>query len=118
MTLATEREIGRARALRQNATDAETRLWQHLRSRQLLSAKFRRQVPVAGFTVDFACQTARLAIEIDGGQHAHDPRDSKRTAAIEAAGYLVLRYWNHDVWANTEGVLEDIARHLRNATAG
>jgi very-short-patch-repair endonuclease len=116
--VATEREIERARSLRTNSTEAEARLWRHLRSRQLHGAKFRRQSPVAGFTVDFTCQAARLAIEIDGGQHADNPQDGERTTAIEAAGYLVLRYWNHDVLANTEGVLDDIAGHLRNAMAG
>jgi very-short-patch-repair endonuclease len=58
-----------ARTLRRNPTDAERRLWRHLRSRQLFGYKFRRQYPIAGYIADFACVEAGLVIELDGGQH-------------------------------------------------
>jgi very-short-patch-repair endonuclease len=115
--MTTERDIAIARSLRQRSTDAEARLWSHLRSRQMEGAKFRRQMPIAGYIADFACPAARLVIELDGGQHADDPRDAERTAAIECAGYIVLRFWNHDALGNTEGVLEDIRAAIANARA-
>ena len=110
--MARERDIDIARTLRRRSTEAEARLWTHLRARQLEGAKFRRQMPVAGYIADFACPAARLVIELDGGQHADSTADAQRTAAIESAGYLVLRFWNNDVLANTEGALEDIRRAL------
>lgn len=105
-----------ARKLRREPTDAETRLWSRLRGKQLGGHKFTRQFPIGGFVVDFAERTARIAIELDGGQHADSASDAERTAIIEAHGYQVIRYWNHDVLMNTDGVLEDILRHLSIAT--
>ena len=105
-----------ARKLRRARTDAEERLWQRLRNRQLHGLKFRFQVPIGDHVADFCCEQARLVIELDGGQHARSPTDPARTAAIEAAGYHVLRFWNHDVLANTDGVLEVIGQSLRDAT--
>ena len=69
----------RARCLRNEGTDAERRLWQHLRHRQLAGHKFRRQYPLAGYIVDFVCVPARLVIELDGGQHL-DAIEYDRTA--------------------------------------
>lgn len=102
-----------SRKLRRASTDAETRLWSRLRNRQLSGFKFRRQMPIGNHVADFACEEARLVIELDGGQHADNAADAARTAATEAAGYHVLRFWNHDVLGNTDGVLEEIARTLR-----
>jgi very-short-patch-repair endonuclease len=105
-----------ARRLRRNRTDAEDRLWYHLRNRQLEGAKFRFQSPVAGFVADFLCVEARLIVELDGGQHGERiEQDAERTRALEAAGYTVMRFWNNDVLANTEGVLEMIRLALLNA---
>jgi len=105
-----------ARKLRRRRTDAEDRLWHHLRGRQLDGFKFRFQMPIGPHVADFACEQARLVIELDGGQHSDSASDPARTAAIEAAGYRVIRFWNHDVLANTDGVLEVIAQALRDAT--
>ncbi|MFN3945176.1 MAG: endonuclease domain-containing protein [Allosphingosinicella sp.] len=104
-----------ARKLRRSATEAEQRLWHHLRGRRLAGAKFRRQVPVGRHVADFLCDQARLIVEVDGGQHADNPADAARTTALQAAGYQVLRFWNHDVLADTDAVLEEIARTLRLA---
>ncbi|MFC3652089.1 endonuclease domain-containing protein [Dyella humi] len=102
-----------ARHLRTFATDAERLLWHHLRGRQLGEYKFRRQYPVAGYIVDFVCVSARLAIELDGGQHLDATiYDAKRTQLIEAHGYQVLRFWNDDVLLRTTDVLEKIWRLL------
>ncbi|AER55272.1 hypothetical protein DSC_03095 [Pseudoxanthomonas spadix BD-a59] len=103
----------RARTLRNAPTDAEHRLWQRLRGRQLAGVKFRRQMPIAGFIADFAAPAARLIVELDGGQHgARAQADARRTAALNAAGYRVVRYWNHQVLQQTDAVLEDLLRRL------
>ena len=103
----------RARELRNSATDAEQRLWQHLRLKQLGGFKFRRQVPVTGYIADFLCHELKLIVELDGGQHVEQSAyDKQRTLVLEAAGYRVLRYWNDDVLLRTSCVLEDILRAL------
>ena len=104
-----------ARKLRRGATDVEALLWQRLRNRQIEDAKFVRQFPISTYVTDFACRAARLAIELDGGQHAESTTDAQRTRAIEAHGFIVLRFWNSDVVENLDGVLEDIRTALRNA---
>src|SRR3954470_24529011 len=100
-----------ARKLRADQTDAEERLWVHLRGRRLEGEKFVRQSQIDAYVADLACRSARLAIELDGGQH--DPiRDAARTAIIEKYGYRVLRFWNGDVLADTDAVLESIRQEL------
>ena len=108
--------IARARELRVDATDAERRLWYRLRSRQIEGAKFVRQERIGPYVVDFVCREQRLIVEVDGGQHATDPRDAVRDGWLSDRGYRVLRFWNNDVIANTAGVLESIAAVLREAT--
>ena len=106
----------RARELRNSATDAEKALWRGLRGKQLEGFRFRRQVPIAGYIADFLCPQARLIVELDGGQHAeHEGYDAARTRKLTSLGYRVLRYWNNDVLARTEAVLEDIHSHLLNS---
>jgi valyl-tRNA synthetase len=103
--------IKRARELRQNATDAENLIWSLLRNRQLSNFKFRRQHAFGNYILDFFCQEAKLVIELDGGQHADDDqsqRDQERTKNLEAEGLRVIRFWNHEVLAETETVLETI----------
>ncbi len=104
-------QVRRARALRSEMTDAENRLWYHLRNRRLAGFKFVREYPIASYFADFACREAMLVIEADGGQHGGE-RDARRDRAIEAAGYRVLRFWNTDILSNTDGVLEVIASAL------
>ncbi len=89
-------------------TDAELRLWRLLRDRRLNSLKFRRQVPIGPYIVDFLCVGAKLIIEADGSQHAESPRDNARDAYLESQGWKVLRFWNNEVFLNPEGVLETI----------
>jgi len=98
-----------ARSLRANQTDAERRLWQLLRSRQLNGLKFRRQHPVGPYIVDFCCLEQRLIVELDGGQHADATRnDEVRTHWLSLQGYRVLRFWNHEALIETSAVLEAI----------
>jgi lysyl-tRNA synthetase class 2 len=102
-----------ARRLRRDQTDAERVLWFRLRDRRLNGLKFKRQVPIDKYIVDFCCADARLIIELDGGQHA--TRDeTNRTAIVEAMGYVVLRFWNNDVLSNTDGVLEEILKTVNH----
>ena len=97
------------RRLRRNQTDAERVLWFRLRDRRLAGWKFKRQVSIDRFIVDFCCVDAKLIVELDGGQHdTNGERDADRTRILEAMGYLVLRFWNHNVLENTEGVLESV----------
>jgi very-short-patch-repair endonuclease len=110
--------IARARRLRVDATDAERRLWYRLRSRQIEGAKFVRQERIGPYVVDFVCRDQRLIVEVDGGQHAADPRDAVRDAWLSDRGYRVLRFWNNDVLANTEGALEAIAAALLDPAGG
>ena len=107
-----------ARDLRTNATDAERRLWRHLKGRQLCRLKFRRQFAIAGFVADFACVEINLVVELDGGQHSERAaEDASRTKRIEANGYRVLRFWNDDVLTRTDAVLDEIHRHVEEMTA-
>jgi very-short-patch-repair endonuclease len=101
----------RARNLRRNATEAEKHLWSALRQ-SLPQFKWRRQMPIGPYIVDFACFARKLIVELDGGQHAACESDAVRTAFLERQGYCVLRFWNNDVFANTDGVLTAIAQSL------
>ena len=101
-----------ARTLRRNATDAEAKLWQCLRNRQLGNLKFRRQATIGYHVVDFLCAEKRLVVELDGGQHTPE-RDAARTAKLNAAGYRVIRFWNNDALGNTDAVLEVIVREAK-----
>jgi very-short-patch-repair endonuclease len=105
----------RARRLRREQTDVEKALWQALRSRQLDTLKFRRQHPVGPFIADFCCVKSKLIIELDGGQHALDSdADEQRSDFLAQRGYRVLRFWNHEVLTNIQGVLERILESTRH----
>jgi BirA family biotin operon repressor/biotin-[acetyl-CoA-carboxylase] ligase len=113
--MAETRLTGLARNLRNNATEAERRLWLHLRASQFGGVKFTRQFPIGDFIADFACRSLRLAIELDGGQHADSATDANRNRVIEAHGYRVIRFWNNEVLGNIDGVLQVIAREIEIA---
>src|SRR5262245_32424643 len=95
----------RARALRSQMTDAERKLWFALRDRRFASFKFRRQVPLGPFIGDFVCFSARLVVEVDGGQHTNSQYDERRDRWLAANDFLVKRFWNNDVLTNIEGAL-------------
>jgi adenine-specific DNA-methyltransferase len=108
----------RARRLRREQTDAESKLWARLRSRQLLGFKFRRQFVVGTYITDFCCFQQRLIVEVDGGQHgSHTSADQRRTAFLVARGYRVLRFWDNEVMRDIDTVLEEIVRALSEANA-
>ena len=102
-----------ARPLRRNATDVEAKLWQHLRGRNLDGLKFRRQATVGHYVADFLCAEKRLIIELDGGQHTDDA-DAGRTAALEALGYRIVRFWNNEVIENLDAVLLTVLEAARS----
>ncbi len=104
-------QLGRARTLRKSQTGAEQKIWQRLRDRRFLGLKFRRQVMIGPYIVDFICLEMSIGIELDGGQHnesAVKQYDARRSVFLEAQGLKVLRYWNSDVLQNMDQVLEDI----------
>ena len=101
--------LNNAKTLRTNQTEAEQRLWYHLRARRFMDLKFKRQKPMGRYIVDFVCVERRLIIEIDGGQHAEQVEyDQHRDAWLRSQGYTVLRFWNNEVMQQFEGVLEQI----------
>ena len=92
-------------------TDAEKKLWRHLRQLPVDGTHFRRQSSIGPYYADFACHGLRVVIEIDGSQHARTDRmaaDEKRTAYLKAAGYRVLRFWNNEVLQDIEAVMTAI----------
>ncbi|QDW37118.1 endonuclease domain-containing protein [Bradyrhizobium sp. KBS0725] len=105
---AVDRRVPRARALRRDATEAEKKLWQHLRQPPFKAHHFRRQATIGPYFADFATHRARIVIEVDGGQHSGSGSDEVRSRYLEANGYRVLRFWNNDVMANLSGVLSAI----------
>jgi very-short-patch-repair endonuclease len=105
-----------AKALRTNQTDAELKIWQILRAGRLMGYKFKRQVPIADFIVDFVCFEQKIIVEIDGGQHAQNSEDVLRDAKLIKMGFRVLRFWNNDVMNNLDGVLTVILERLQTAS--
>lgn len=98
-----------ARRLRSNLTDTERFVWQRVRYRQLGGHKFRRQRPLGPYVVDFVCLERRVVLELDGGQHAEQAEEeAARARWLEAQGFRVVRFWNHDVFGNWDGVSQVI----------
>ena len=100
-----------ARKMRKALTDAELKLWNELRAHRLMGLSFRRQMPIAGYIVDFACSAKKLIVEVDGSQHGEDDnagKDSARTARLQQDGWTVLRFWNDDVLRDIDNVCQHI----------
>ncbi|MFT3729263.1 MAG: endonuclease domain-containing protein [Terricaulis sp.] len=100
-----------ARANRRRMTDAEMRLWHHLRAMRGHGLAFRRQSSLGNYIVDFECRRARLIVECDGSQHGSTDgmaQDAARTAWLESQGYKVLRFWNYDVLRQTDVIVDQI----------
>lgn len=103
----------KVKSLRSQLTEAERRLWYRLRAHRLGGFKFKRQVPIGSYIVDFACLNYRLVVEVDGGQHANSPKDRVRDEYLRTIGFHVLRFWNSDVLRDTDIVLAEIEKALR-----
>jgi very-short-patch-repair endonuclease len=99
--------------MRSEPTPAEHRLWKILRAKRLAGYKFKRQLPIDHYIVDFACPARRLIVEADGGQHSESKYDQQRDAYLQAEGFRVLRFWNNDLFENEEGVLTSILNALQ-----
>jgi very-short-patch-repair endonuclease len=110
-----------ARALRQNETSAEARLWGYLRDRRLQGHKFVRQKPIGKFIADFVCFECKLIVEVDGATHgdAYEVAyDLRREAYLRGEGYEIYRCGNEDVYMNLEGVLDGILMQLEARLLG
>jgi very-short-patch-repair endonuclease len=101
-----------ARDLRKRMTEAERAMWSLLRRKQLEGHRFRKQVPIGQYIVDFACLDARLVVEVDGGQHNESTSDVERDAWLRSQKFRVLRFWNNDVLTNPEGVMQMVLKAL------
>ncbi|MBI2384167.1 MAG: DUF559 domain-containing protein [Gammaproteobacteria bacterium] len=112
------RGLMRAKQLRAGMTDAEQRLWRHLRAHRLLGAKWRRQQPIGPYVVDFIHFGARLIVEADGSQHMESPSDASRDAWLKAQGFRVLRFWNDEILRDTTAVLEKVLLALNAPSPG
>jgi very-short-patch-repair endonuclease len=100
-----------SRDLRKNMTDAEMHLWDKLRRKQLKGRQFFRQRPIGSYIVDFYCPTAKLIIEVDGGQHYYGEgaeKDKLRDEFMKKQGFKVLRFSDLEVLKSTKEVLETI----------
>jgi len=110
-----------ARQLRTHQTEAENRLWHHLR-RDQLGVRFYRQRPFGQYILDFYAPKARLVIELDGGQHQDDfsqqEKDVRRDAWLTAQGLQVLRFDDRQVLTETRAVLEVIFNVVNHAIGG
>lgn len=103
------------RELRSHLTPAEAKLWNHLKNRQLLGKKFRRQAGIGNYIVDFYCPEKHLAVELDGSPHDTEQgylKDQERTRLLEGKGIKLIRFENKDILNNTQGVLEEIKKYL------
>lgn len=98
----------RCRLLRKSETDAERKLWQILRNKQMDGLKFFRQYSVGKYILDFYCPKYKLAIEADGSQHLENAHDNNRTTELKKLNILVLRFWDNEILQNIEGVYEKI----------
>lgn len=102
------RTLARAHKLRRAMSEEERVLWMLLRDRRFAAFKFRRQVPLGDYVVDFACFERKLVLELDGAQHAEAEQaafDAQRTRYLEAAGFRVARIWCGDLFKDREGAM-------------
>lgn len=109
-------QIVRARELRKESTEAEKKLWNALRRKNMGGLRFRRQYPLGPYFADFVCLPARLVVEVDGESHAEEAQirhDRVRTAWLRSQRFRVIRFWNSDVFENIDGVLDVIADVVR-----
>ncbi|WP_256749607.1 endonuclease domain-containing protein [Mesorhizobium sp. Mes31] len=109
-----------ARKMRKAMTDAELKFWNEIRAHRLMGLAFRRQMPISGYIVDFACSSKKLIVELDGSQHAQadaSASDAERTAKLEALGWTILRFWNDDVIRDIDNVCQHIVIEAGLASA-
>lgn len=114
------KNLDRAKELRRNQTDAEKSVWAKLRARRFDMFKFRRQVPLGSYILDFVCFEARLIIELDGGQHgeaASQTYDAERDDWLRSQGLSIARFWNHQIFAEWEVIEEVLWKTLNESSS-
>ena len=97
--------------MRRLQTVAEKHAWYLLRDRRTLGLKFRRQVPIEDFIVDFYCDELKLIVEIDGDVHEREVkarRDQTRDEKLHKRGYRILRFHNSVIINNPDVLIENI----------
>jgi very-short-patch-repair endonuclease len=100
--------------MRKDATVAENMLWQVIRGGKLEGFKFRRQVPLHNYIIDFVCFEAKLMIEVDGSQHAESETDERRDVFFRQSGFRILRFWNEEIERNLDFVCRSILSQLQS----
>ena len=106
--------FGRAKRLHREMTQAEVKLWSHLRAHRMGDVHFRNQHAIGNYIVDFCAPRRKLIIELDGSQHLDQQEyDQERTDFLQSKGFRVLRFWNNDVLNNTDAVLTAIWNVLK-----
>ena len=103
--------------MRFDSTKAEEMLWQQLKNRQIGGHKFRRQVPLKGYILDFVCFDAKLVIEVDGSQHAESAKDAERDGILQADGFRILRFWNDEIEKALDFVVRRVMMELNDVGA-
>ena len=109
--------IERARSFRKRLTPGEAFVWSRLKMLRAEGIRVRRQAPMGPYFADFACHSARLIIEIDGGGHtepAQARHDARRDAWFESQGYQVMRIWNRDLYVDHDGAFDTMVELLRD----
>ena len=102
----TPKIFANSQELRHNLTEAETKLWSHLRAHRTTGIHFRRQHAIGNYIVDFCAPRQKLIIEVDGGQHLdQEDYDAERTAYLESKGYHILRFWNNEIENDLEAIM-------------
>lgn len=115
-----KKSINNAKDLRTNQTNCENILWQHLRAKRLNGIKFRRQVPVGKYIVDFVNLGTKLVVELDGSQHLEDNNlkyDEHRTEYLNKQGYTIIRFLDNEIINNLEEVLYKIVEEYQNLSS-
>jgi very-short-patch-repair endonuclease len=107
-----------ARDLRKDQTLTEAKVWKLLRNRRYLELKFRRQLVIEGFVVDFFCKELKLGIEIDGGIHLNNKEyDDIRQMIIESEGIRIIRITNEEIQNNPKILFDKIKQAIENNSA-
>ena len=105
MKKADEKILNYAKILRSDMTDFEQKIWYYIRAKRFMGLKFKRQVPIGNYIVDFLCTDKKLIIELDGSQHFEQIEyDKQRDEFLKNKGYKVIRITNNEI-SNIESVL-------------
>jgi very-short-patch-repair endonuclease len=96
-------------------TLAEILLWKEIKGKKVLGCDFHRQKPIDEYVVDFYCPRLKLVLEIDGDSHDEkEELDKIRQEKLESKGLTVLRFWDLDVRANVDGIVEQLREWIES----